>query len=180
MATSRAGYLGDLCQLVVSKRPRRILDIGVGFGKNGFLCREYSELWGGHHRLPPDEWETTIDGIEAHGEYLHAWQFAIYSTIIIGDALEVLPTLDDYDLIVATDVLEHFNSADAVAMLDLIRDKSRHFLVTTPDRFLAQGAVAGNEYERHRCHLDKRLLRRYGAVTNPRLTFVCQGQGRVR
>ena len=38
MGTSRPFYLSEFCNFLINNRPQTILDIGPGFGKNGFLC----------------------------------------------------------------------------------------------------------------------------------------------
>ena len=35
----------DIMQLITIANPKSILDIGVGFGKYGYLSREYLEIW---------------------------------------------------------------------------------------------------------------------------------------
>jgi 2-polyprenyl-3-methyl-5-hydroxy-6-metoxy-1,4-benzoquinol methylase len=130
MPTSRPFYLVNLANMVLALNPKSILDIGVGFGKNGMICREYADVW--RQRYTPDKWNVQIDGIEVCEDYISAHHNHIYNTIHVGDALKILPTLEPYDFIVATDVIEHFEKPQAIEMMRLIAKKSKHFLITIP------------------------------------------------
>ncbi|MBN1591537.1 MAG: hypothetical protein JW888_18630 [Pirellulales bacterium] len=129
MPTSNLFQLNEITQLIKTTNPNALLDVGVGFGKYGFLAREYLELWG--RQQDYGDWTRRIDGIEAFADYVGPLQRLIYNTIHIGNALEVLPTLDArYDLVLLIDVLEEFCPADGpgdtpcVAIGD--RGKTRH------------------------------------------------------
>ena len=94
-------------ELVVRSKPQSVLDVGVGFGKYGYLVREYLEIWGDGDQY--DQWLRTIDGVEVFEPYIREVQRAVYNEVFIGNATEVLPTLEkQYDLILLIDVLEHF------------------------------------------------------------------------
>jgi SAM-dependent methyltransferase len=144
MPSSRVDHIPAVLGYVVKTKPQRVLDVGVGFGKWGYLFREYLEVWDGHLA-----WTHTIDGIEVFPEYIGKHQEAVYDHIIIGDALAVVPTLKHYDLIFMGDVIEHFTTDDALALLASCRTRARAVLVTTPATFVEQGDSFGNEHERH-------------------------------
>ena len=46
MPTSYPHQINEIVRLVLAVNPASLLDIGVGFGKYGFLAREYLELFG--------------------------------------------------------------------------------------------------------------------------------------
>lgn len=149
MPSSAPNQINQIVQLMMLLKPKSILDIGVGFGKYGFLAREYLELWDGRDKY--DDWQRRIDGIEANTEYITDLQKMIYNNIYIGNALEIIPTLETrYDLTILIDVLEHFTPEDGARLLTAIRKKSRAFLVSTPKAVSSQGDAFNNEYERHR------------------------------
>ncbi len=148
MPSSHPGQLNEIVNEIRRVNPERLLDIGVGFGKYGFLAREYLELWDGRERI--GDWQRTIDGIEAHGPYIGPWQEAVYDSIHIGDALTILPGLGSYDLILIIDCLEHFECADGEALL---REAVQHgpVLVSVPKSVdFSQADAFGNPYEVHR------------------------------
>jgi len=101
--------------------PNSILDIGVGFGKTGFLCREYLEVW--NKRLIRSEWRVRIDGIEICERYVTPVVNEIYNNIYIGDASQVINSLDFYDVIVANDVIEHIEKKKALGLLKTLSEK---------------------------------------------------------
>jgi hypothetical protein len=47
MPTSHPSQLNEILEVVLKTRPRSVIDVGVGFGKYGVLCREYLEFWDG-------------------------------------------------------------------------------------------------------------------------------------
>jgi SAM-dependent methyltransferase len=154
MPSSFHDALAIVVPLVADLRPASILDVGVGFGKYGFLFREYLDVAAaGEDRASPDRsgWAVRIDGIEAHEPYVTGLQRAIYDTIYIGDAAALLPALGRYDLVFAADVLEHFDAAAGRAFLDTAREHAGlGVLVVTPAVHFHQGEVFGNPHEVHR------------------------------
>jgi len=148
---------------IIQEEPKSILDIGVGFGMAGMIARSYADIW--RLRLTPGEWQCQIDGIEVFPGYLMPHQRFLYNKVLIGDALELLPTLQTYDLVICIDVLEHFLRSDGERLLGLIADHGRHYVVTTPKHFFAQTAVHGNLAERHLCEWSISELQMWGTVT---------------
>lgn len=162
MPTSRPITLNYICDTILQLQPKSVLDIGVGFGKNGFLAREYTDIWSG--RLFGN-WTTRIDGIEVFDKYLTQIQYAIYDSIYVGDASKVLPTLGNYDLILCTAVLEHFTLEDGKALLEQIKLKRNILgIVVLPEKVKPQGPVYGNENERHISNWSPSDLNPYGRL----------------
>jgi len=149
MPTSHLLQLNEITQLIKLTDPGAILDVGIGFGKYGFLAREYLELWDGRQNY--GEWTRRIDGVEAFAGYVGPLQRSIYNTIHVGSALDVVPTLDaTYDLVLLIDVLEHFSHEDGMRLLKECLRVGRNLLVAVPKPFEDQGAAFGNEFETHR------------------------------
>lgn len=132
----------------VRLRPRRVLDIGVGFGKWGYLLREALDFIDG--RTDRAEWQVRIDGIDAleGNSPIPAW---VYDDLRTEDVRAVVDDLSGYDLVVMGDVIEHFEKADGLRILSSLLERNRNVLLTTPLDYFDQ-EVAGNEYERHRSH----------------------------
>ena len=65
MPSSAPNQINQIVQLMMIVKPQSLLDIGIGFGKFGFLAREYLELWDRRNKY--DDWQRRIDGIEAKG-----------------------------------------------------------------------------------------------------------------
>ena len=154
MPSSHYFQLNEIVDLISLTDPVKLLDIGVGFGKYGFLAREYLELWkdGGDYQ----KWNRQIDGIEAFEPYITPVHQFIYNNIFIGNALDILPGLKDkYDLILMIDVFEHFTHQDGMKLLRECRTKSRNILISVPISMSAQEAVFGNEFETHKYAWEK-------------------------
>lgn len=147
MPSSEPRTLSIVHDIILRLEPRSVIDIGVGHGKTGVLVREYTDIW--HDRYDRAAWQTKIYGVEAFPAYRNpVWEYA-YDEVVIGDALSILPGLPDVDLVVVLDVWEHFAADYARQLLDLILKKARFLLISTPIEVQPQGAVLGNEFERH-------------------------------
>jgi 2-polyprenyl-3-methyl-5-hydroxy-6-metoxy-1,4-benzoquinol methylase len=154
MPSSNSNQISHIIEIVRKLNPNSVLDIGTGFGKFGFLCREYLELWDGREKY--NDWQRRIDGIEVYEKYVTSLQKLIYDNIYIGNALDVVPTLDHkYDLIMIIDVLEHFKSEEGRKLLKDCTRVGRNILISTPKDASNQGAVFGNEYESHKSQWTK-------------------------
>jgi SAM-dependent methyltransferase len=108
----------DALQVILERRPKAVLDAGLGFGLWGHLLRQYLDVWGG--RIQPEQWTTRIDGIEIDPARVQPHARFLYSNIFIGDIRELAPRCARdcrYDVILFGDVLEHLPKADALALL---------------------------------------------------------------
>ena len=162
MPTSRPYPLTWFCNFVLNYQPKTVLDIGIGSGKYGFLAREYTDNWNNYL----DENKVRIDGIEIFPEYVKNIHYKIYDTIYIADALEILPDLKVYDLIIASDILEHFCQKDGIKFLDLIKQHCKKAIVITPNEkwYTSQGAVYDNTNEIHLWCWKEEDLKQYGEI----------------
>jgi SAM-dependent methyltransferase len=164
--SSHPYQLNEIAELIMLTQADSVLDVGIGFGKYGFLAREYLELWDGRKRY--DDWQRRIDGVEVFPRYVGELQRAIYDEIHVGDALEILPRLDHrYDLVLLIDVLEHVPEDRGVALLDAARRVGRNLIVSTPYDIGHQGEVFGNPHETHHFQWTKRHFRSLGGFFVP-------------
>jgi len=67
MPSSAPDHIPAVLKHVMKLQPKRVLDVGVGYGKWGFLLREYLESW--NDRVHPEDWEITITGVEVWEPY---------------------------------------------------------------------------------------------------------------
>lgn len=162
MPTSSPIFAYEVCRLIMDVAPVTVLDVGIGFGKYGFLAREYADVWFG--RLKKEEWKTRIVGIEIFEPYIQELQRMIYSEIVIGNALEVLRLAGKYDVIICGDVLEHFHKEQGLELLQLMKEKGKKVCVITPVHMTGQGSEFGNIYETHLGQWSEEELKQYGAV----------------
>ncbi len=135
-------------------RPASVLDVGVGFGKYGMLLREYLKFWSPLEDL--NVRTGRIDGIEIFESYITAGQRYYYDSIYIGNALDIIPKLKNYDLILMIDVLEHLNRDDGHKLLTLCQKRAEYVIISTPIKMNVQGPAYGNDFEMHRAQWHSR------------------------
>jgi len=129
MPTSDYRQISDVLHVVQQFSPRSVLDVGVGFGKWGILCREVLELY--ENRLTQDSWAIRIDGIEVHEQYRNpVWTFA-YNHVHIGNALTIVDIVGHYDLIICCDVIEHLDKDDGRKLLNKFLSHGTFVIVQT-------------------------------------------------
>ena len=154
MPSSRWNHIPLVLSVVKQLKPASILDVGVGFGKWGHLFREYLDIVPSERdpdRYYRENWKITIDGIEGYAPYITPAHEFFYNNIFIGDMREMLNRLGCYDVIFLGDVIEHVEKSDGVKFLtNCIAHSSKAVVVTTPARWVEQGAICNNELEIHR------------------------------
>jgi len=131
MPVSTSVHISHCLKYIINLRPKSILDIGCGFGMWGFLSRMYLDV--SEERVQPGDWKLHVDGIELFEPYIQSHQRALYSNIIIGDIRELAPKVDNYELIIAGDVIEHLDKDDGETVIEQLYDKAtRALLVNIP------------------------------------------------
>ena len=160
MPSSRPIALGYLCSKILEHAPNSVLDIGIGFGKFGFLAREYTDVWRGRYRR--EDWSVRIDGIEVFPRYITEVHRAVYTNIYEGDALEVLLGLGQYDLGLCVEVLEHMEKQRGLELLEEVRAHCAVSFFTLPALPSKQDAIYGNPYEVHRSTWKASELMEFG------------------
>jgi SAM-dependent methyltransferase len=165
--TSNPANLTPIGRYLRSYKPRSVLDIGIGFGKWGFLAREFLDVWEGRYR--PDQWQVRIEGIEIYNDYISPLHEYIYDEIHIGDVREVVPLITrSFDLVLAIDVLEHLPQFDVLALVAALTERHGVLMANVP----AGGILTlhdhmhrfDNDHERHISHWSRRSLHAAGAV----------------
>lgn len=128
------------------QQPKTILDVGIGYGIYGPSFRQWLDMG-----VKP--YKTIIDGVEGFAEYRSAaWDE--YNGIIIQDIAD-FDTPFRYDMIVFSDVIEHFDKLQAAHIVSKLKgflNPGGTLFIGTPAVWLAQTDVHGNELERHRSH----------------------------
>lgn len=141
---SFASY-GKIIQGVLMTNPKTVLDLGIGFGMNGAGIRNWMDLG-----YKDSGVKTHITGVEVFEKYRNpVWD--LYDEIVIQDIRDYLSREVSFDTIIMTDVIEHFHKAEGEMIIERLKEMCRKtVLVSTPAMFHEQGAVYGNEAERHR------------------------------
>jgi hypothetical protein len=161
MGTSNWQNISFCVELLRRIRPKKVLDVGVGFGRWGMLCREFLDVWDG--RVFPEEWEIEIVGIEAYKKNIQPYQKHIYSRIIKSEASAYLSrTSEQYDLIILGDVLEHFEKEEGKKVLEICLSRSQYVLAMIPlGKNWQQDSVYGNSYEQHKSVWTMKEVQQY-------------------
>ena len=141
----------------------KILDVGCGFGKWGFLIRDTIEVMIGQNFNKKD-WKIEITGVEVFPKCITNLQELIYDKIIKKDVFECFDELDKYDLIIMGDVVEHFEKDKAHELINKMFEFSNDIIISTPHGFMPQGEWAGNIYERHRSGWKLKDFKQYKVV----------------
>jgi SAM-dependent methyltransferase len=164
VATGFTDSLTPVAQFIEWLQPHRVLDVGVGRGRMGFLAREYGHIpW--HPRARGEG--VVVDGIEGYGPYIGDLQRAIYDELIVGEAIETLLRVAEdgrqYDLVIAADILEHFSAADALVFLERCLAVGAVVLIATPRTYFHQES-GENPLQTHRSYWPEHELLRLGAT----------------
>lgn len=138
MPSCRPDVIPKILYKVMDMRPNSIVEVGIGFGKWGVMCKEYLKYWMGV--------DVRITGIEVFGGYANT-AYGVYNKVVEKDVMSVLGELEDADLVLAVDVIEHLRRKDGERMLAAIGNR---YIVTTPGYWSSQGTCFGNEHEQHR------------------------------
>lgn len=152
MPVAQPENIPTICNLIKSKKPKSILDVGCGFGMYGFLARIYTGLW--TTNITPKEYSdwknlSRVDAIEIFEPWITDLQKMIYNKIFIGDMREIMPKVDNYDMIILGDSLEHLNKEDGENILKIAKEKAKTVVISMPDYFEKGEKKGGNEWELH-------------------------------
>jgi hypothetical protein len=146
---------------IVTLNPKSVLDVGVGFGKYGVLCREYLDLWDGREEY--SQFLRRIDGVEVFADYITPLHKYVYDKVYTQDILLAADNLDfRYDLVLLIDVLEHLKKSDGELLLRKMSMRHRGVLISTPKKVSSQKNAFNNSYETHRSQWTKGDILRIG------------------
>src|SRR4051812_14135317 len=127
MATSFADQIPTILYAVQMLKPRRVLDIGKGFGKYGFLIHEYCGI-DVTKKPSPDQMMKTqslvkIDCVDVNPDYSFPHLEHFYDKMLLRDVSSEFEDLGDYDLVLMVDVIEHLEKDAAHRLLDFFLGK---------------------------------------------------------
>jgi len=147
MASSSPVLIPAIAKWIWNIRPETILDVGVGFGRYGFLCREILDVWSS--RYFKKDWKVRIDGVEIFPDFITDVHRYLYDSIFIEDINVFINKMDNYDLVIFGDVLEHMQKDAALNLVKETRKKCKWILIQSPVGEMKQDVVLGNVYEKH-------------------------------
>lgn len=137
--------MADIVCELIHQNPKSILDLGIGFGMNGAAVRN----WLGNGVSSP---HLRIVGVETWKDYKSPlWGcYDLVRTCTIQDYFT--EGTETFDAILMTDVIEHFDKEEGKQVINdalQLLNPNGVLYVSTPGIWSPQGAVHGNEMERH-------------------------------
>ncbi len=111
----------------MANEPKRIIDIGAGYGKYGVLTRLYLES----NCYKKNKCELTIDAIEPYDQYLTNTKH-YYNDIFNFNAIDIQDTIVGYDMVFFFDVIEHIEKKKALSFLKHLIANNKYILISTP------------------------------------------------
>jgi len=141
---------------VVSRlEPQSILDVGSGFGRWGFLSRCHLAM--GHSLVSNPDQGLRIEAIEVFKPNISPIYDAVYNKTYNKNALEVMPDLGKYDVIICGDMIEHLEKGNAWRLIKEMRQHaSGAVILTLPFGNCPQDEMYGNKHETHLSTWNKR------------------------
>ena len=138
-----------LAKGILSTNPTTVLDLGIGFGMNGAVVRNWLDCG-------TQPYQAELTGVEIFGEYISPlWD--LYDRVHISDIYKFLQDAvnneRNYDMVIMTDVIEHFDKDMGIKVLEMCKKVcNKAVMVSTPAIFIEQGAYASNVHETHLSH----------------------------
>lgn len=121
----------DILEIIRKVNPIKILDVNIGFGRWGILCRELLERDNNGKVRRPDLWNIKIDGVEnIDTNYLHNYHDIFYDNIYRQNIHGFLKThMSLYDLTIFSNILECTPKEIAIDMINNAIEISRFILI---------------------------------------------------
>lgn len=165
MASSFIEQTPAIINLVEKLKPNKILDIGKGFGKYGFLFHEYIGIDNTKKINPSislkEQSRIEMDAVEIDPDLMLPHLSHIYNHIYFGDILDIYKQLPIYDLILMIDIIEHINKKGAVNLLQHFLKQGTNIIIATPKDFFEQHLYE-SEYENHVSHWSVKDFKNLG------------------
>jgi ribosomal protein RSM22 (predicted rRNA methylase) len=184
MPSSTYLVLNEAVKHILKINPRSVLDVGIGFGKYGFLVREYIECW--QDRVLPEQWAVELEGVEIFKPYTEIpHNQSIYDKIHVGNASDVCFNLFDiksYDLIICMDVIEHMDKDNGMNLAEsMIENCTKGCIINVPTgNWLNNKVVANNPAEEHQAIWETKDLQQLSLLTGtPLIKYEWQQNGRT-
>lgn len=152
MASSFLSQIETITNVVAKLNPHRVLDIGKGFGKYGWLLHEYcgipTDVRADPSKTLAQQSRLIIDAVESNPDYLWPHIPHLYTQVFVGRIENLYRDLKGYDTVMLLDVIEHLEAQPA-------REIVRHFIadgatvvISTPAEYFQQ-ELYGSEDEHH-------------------------------
>lgn len=139
--------------------PHTILDIGMGYGLWGALIRNYFGANASGSIYPTNG--LVLHGVEIFPVYRNP-MWDLYNQVLIGDIQKYTHIIDQYDLVVFIDVIEHLPKE----LGELILTKAKHAIVgVCQEMYDFKVQPYGNTHEDHTTVWDEDQVKMLGYET---------------
>lgn len=168
MPSSSPEAIPVIIGLIWHLAPKRVLDVGAGYGKYGMLFREYLEMLHTQSDKPRPRGTTIwknrvvhIDAVEGFEDYVGDFHRLVYDNVYIENILDFIKKRWEYDVVFMGDLLEHIEKQVAIKELlpVLVRRAKMGVVVSVPTDPAVQAAEFGNKLEVHRSEWHPRDFR---------------------
>lgn len=167
MASSFFSQIPVIIYLIKKLNPEKVLDVGKGFGKYGFLIHEYVGIET-NKKIDKSltllqQSKVVIDAVEVDEDLMLPHLNHIYNEIYIGSIFDIYKNLGHYDLILMIDVIEHLDKEEAIKMLNYFLGRGCTIIIATPKVFFDQHLYESS-YEKHVSHWSVKDFKEIGNV----------------
>ena len=121
----------------VPKNATTFLDVGAGNGIFGFILKKTRDC-------------KQLDAIEPF-----SYELDHFDRVYRMTWKEWLDISSNYDVIIATESIEHMSLDDAISFIKEVKELARNVVIATPMKFSEQKDYDGNEYQRHKCVISE-------------------------
>lgn len=118
-----------------------ILDIGAGAGTYYNLFVQDNGMLKNSNWLAVEAWKPYIDKFQLTKKY---------NNVLNEDVRKInWNNLNNIDITIMGDVLEHMTKEDAITVVDNVMSRSRYAIISIPVKHWPQGAIENNPFEIH-------------------------------
>lgn len=132
----------DILRIAIINKPKMVLDCGIGKGILAAAIRNW---------VDDSTHKTIIHGVEGFAAYRNKL-WGNYDNVEIAN-LKTWQPENKYNLIVLSDVIEHLTKFEGRQLIAKLKDALQTngvLVISTPNEWIEQGAVYGNELEIHK------------------------------
>lgn len=164
---SFAQNIPQVLDIVRAVNPRKVLDVGAGFGKYGLLIREqYLSIKSQRGDLLPVD-DIYISAIEDNGYFLKPDRlWTIYNNVFVKPLDNEFHTAlrMHYDLVLLIDVIEHWTPLEASIRIKALLEHADNVLISTPKEVAMYKDHFYGDSRHHITQFDKDFLPSLGII----------------
>ena len=136
---------------VIIKNPRRLLDLGCGWGKLMVMLKMRNHIGK----------SVGVDIFEP--DLMKARKKGIYDSLILQDIRDISFPRKSFDVVLVNHVLEHLNKKQALNLIDKIEKiAKKEVIISTPVGLIESPDFSENKYQLHKSYFTPEDLERRG------------------